>query len=63
MMDDREIKLRLIEAAAQTPAVRQHLAHDTAAAAAHAMALVWYNNFVNANTGTPGKPAPDGKRR
>jgi len=54
-MEDTEIRLRLIEAAAQTPAVRQHLDHKKVSSQAHAIAEVWYNNFVMAEKAQPGK--------
>ena len=62
-MDDREIKLRLVEAAAQMPVARQHLDPEKVKGVVHSLANAWYNNFVNARTGTPEPSAPGGKRK
>jgi len=56
VLDVREIRLRLIEAAAQLPAVRIKTDDKSAAAQAHAIAETWYNNFVNGEKVTKSQP-------
>ena len=53
-MLDVEVRLRLIEAAVELPVVRIATEPDatkpgSAAAVAHSIAAVWYNNFVGIN--------------
>lgn len=64
-ISDAEIKLRLIEAAAQLPVVRASMDDKLASAKAHAIAKVWYTNFVKDDFSKTGKPdkAPGWKNR
>lgn len=55
-MDDRELKLRLIEAAAQLPGVRVGADHEVQAKRAREVARLWYTDI---NDGS----APGTKRR
>lgn len=61
-MEEAEIKVRLIEAAAQLPAVRAQATNANAAEAAHIVADLWYNRFVKVKTSAhPAKGA--GKKK
>lgn len=51
-MTEQEIKLRLIEAAANLPAVRAGVDHVIASARAISVADVWYNEFVKDSLST-----------
>ncbi len=57
ILDDTEVRLRLIEAAAQLPAVRVKTGDKEAAATAHAIADSWYNCFVNGEKTKKSQPA------
>lgn len=53
VVDEQAVRLRLLEAAAQTAAVRSLTDPTRAAEAAVAIATLWYNDFVGEQS--PGK--------
>lgn len=69
MLTEEEIKLRLVEAAAQLPCIRTSMDHKTVVDRTHAIVDVWYNNIVMGKTGkaqpnsAPGKAGHSAKNK